>query len=315
MSYRLEARESVQEGVRRIAGEQVGKALALLDDASVDAHEKVHETRKRCKKVRGLLRLARPAFEDTYDRENDWYRDAARELSDLRDAQAFLECFDALMDRYEERVDRRRYAAIRATLVERRDALAKAQDVHARLARVRDMLKAGHHRIDDWQLDEEGFAAFAPGAAKTYRRGREAMATAYDDPSGASFHEWRKRSKYHRFHCRLLRELWKPVLSSHRDEAKRLSDLLGDSHDIAALRSVLLDEEARFGCRENLGDLLELLEERRQELRAWARPLGRAVFAEKPKRWNDRLESYWQAWQQAQSLEDEMPARAAKVFS
>ena len=46
----------------------------------------VHDVRKRCKKVRGLLRLVRPGLGPDYRRANADVRDAARELSSLRDA-------------------------------------------------------------------------------------------------------------------------------------------------------------------------------------------------------------------------------------
>lgn len=315
MGYRIEPGEGVEGALRRIAREQVERALATLESASEGVHEKVHEARKRGKKVRALLRLVRPAFEKTYQVENARYRDAARPLSGLRDATAFLECFNALMERYGADVDGRRFAPIRSTLLERREALGQAQDVHGRLEAFRDRMQAARERIDDWKLEEEGFAAIAPGVAKTYGRARDALAAAYEDPSAPAFHELRKRSKYHRFHCRLLRNLWKPLLDARRDEAKRLSDLLGDSHDIAELLRVLSDEEARFAHHQNLGDLVALLERRQHELRAWARPLGERLFDEKPKRFVARLGENWRAWQREQRTAGKLDAASPEVHS
>lgn len=315
MSYRLEPGEPIEGAVQRIVREQVDRALRALDDPEEDLHEKVHETRKRCKKIRGALRLCRPAFENSYRAENAWYRDAARTLSDLRDAHAFLGTFDALMERFDGEVDRRRFAAFRQTLVERRDALAEAQELRARLAAARERLAAGRPRIDGWRLDTTGFDALGPGVGRSYRRARVAMRAAYEEPAAARFHEWRKRTKYHRYHCRLLRNLWKPVLDPRRDEVKRLSDRLGEAHDLAELRAALSEEEARFGARRNLDDLLALLERRQAELRAWSEPLGRALFAEKPKRLVGRLETCWDAWQHAQALGASLPRTSAKLFS
>ncbi|MEZ4569166.1 MAG: hypothetical protein R2849_02320 [Thermomicrobiales bacterium] len=64
MAYRLEPDEALDVGVRRIATEQVEKALAELDDSDLDRHATVHQVRKRCKKIRGLLRLVRPGLEN-----------------------------------------------------------------------------------------------------------------------------------------------------------------------------------------------------------------------------------------------------------
>ena len=51
MAYRLEADESVDSGVRRIAMEQVEKAIREIDDAELGSHETVHQVRKRCKRL------------------------------------------------------------------------------------------------------------------------------------------------------------------------------------------------------------------------------------------------------------------------
>jgi hypothetical protein len=49
MSYRFEDGESAGEGLRRIAREQVEKALGETLDEDLDRHATVHQVRKRCK--------------------------------------------------------------------------------------------------------------------------------------------------------------------------------------------------------------------------------------------------------------------------
>jgi hypothetical protein len=51
-------------------------------------------------------------------------------------------------------------------------------------------------------------------------------------------------------------------------ELKRLSDLLGDDHDLAVMRSLLVHEQANLGDTTSL--LSGLLRQRQQELRAVA---------------------------------------------
>ena len=72
-------------------GEQIDQAVALLSDPK-DPHRSVHESRKCLKRVRALLRLARPALQpETFRSENRRFRDIARALSAARDSQAMLE--------------------------------------------------------------------------------------------------------------------------------------------------------------------------------------------------------------------------------
>ena len=85
MSYYFQQSDtSVERGVRRIAVEQIDKAISEIQEP--DVTEAVHNVRKRCKKLRALIRIVRYAFDD-YKAENASFRDAARSLAVLRDAE------------------------------------------------------------------------------------------------------------------------------------------------------------------------------------------------------------------------------------
>ena len=209
MSYQLKRDEPVDEGVKRIATEKVDRALDHITDEEMDRHETVHEVRKRCKEIRATVRLVRPALGDTYDDENAWYRDMGRKVSDIRDAQALIETYDQeITPIAQDTLDKATQESIRETLVDRRERIASKQNLNDRLSTLQEGLEKGRHRIESWELDEDGFDAIGPGVRKSYRRGREAMKESYEDPSSENFHEWRKRAKYHRYHTRLLRNIW-----------------------------------------------------------------------------------------------------------
>lgn len=295
MAFRLKPEEAVDEAVRRIVGEQINKALA--DTVELERHEAVHEVRKRCKRIRGVVRLVRPGFEDTYQRENAAFRDAARALSELRDAEAMLETFDALMASFEGEVDRRSLGHVRRALTLRRQQLAENWDLDARLKDFRTRMLAAKDRVEEWSLAPGGAKAALSGLTKTYRRGRSAMGAAYADPAPERFHEWRKRVKYHRYHCRLLRSPWNRPMKARWKEVKQLSDLLGDEHDLAVFRDILLADRAAFGA-DRVEVLVGLADRRVQQLRLEAKTLGARVYAEKPKRLRRRLGAYWGAWRE-----------------
>jgi len=170
-------------------------------------------------------------------------------------------------------------------------------------------------RSTGFSLDREGFAAVRGGLKKTYKRARDAMAHAYAEPSVERFHEWRKRVKYHRYHTRLLREIWPAIMRRRRNELKRLSDRLGDDHDLAVLRATLTGETDRFGQPRDQQALLALIDRRRKEFQAWSHPLGQRLFAEKPKRHADRFAHIWQAWRAERQLQDVMEEPSREVFS
>ena len=59
MAYRLKRKETVVDGIRRIAHQQLARAAAELVDESLEPAAQIHQVRKRLKKLRALLRLVR----------------------------------------------------------------------------------------------------------------------------------------------------------------------------------------------------------------------------------------------------------------
>ncbi|HEX6986469.1 MAG TPA: CHAD domain-containing protein, partial [Planctomycetaceae bacterium] len=157
---------------------------------------------------------------------------------------------------------------------------------------MRDLLA----RIESWRIDAHGFDAVRDGLAETYRRARRAMRHARKTGDDADRHEWRKQAKYHWYHVRLLRNVWKPEMDARRGELDRLSDLLGDDHDLAVLRETAAGLPGlRAG---DLGPLLSLVDRRRSALQAAAYPLGERLFAEKPSAFAKRMRRYWKVWRE-----------------
>lgn len=253
MAFRLEINEPLEDGVKRVVQEQMDKSAAAIDDGTLARHEVIHQVRKCCKRIRAVLRLVRPVFGGFYRVENDFFRDAARGLSGFRDAKVLVETFDATTRTPGGRIDRRHFTPLRRKLVQRHREMVenpKAQD--ELLARVRDELKTSRERIAGWTLKTDAFEAIKPGLLKTYARGRKAMDGAYEELNTKAFHNWRKRVNYHRYHIRLLRNLWQPVLQPLLREVKTLARLMGDDHNLAVLRTMLSGKPEAFGSGPDL---------------------------------------------------------------
>lgn len=312
MGFAFEVDETVSEAVRRIADEQVGKALAALEqagggDRGGDGLEAaVHDCRKRAKKLRGLIRLVRPALGPAYGAANESFRDAGRELSGLRDAHAMLATFDELVAGTADRRPGGGVGAVRAGLVALADEATAAGDWSARVEGVADLLRVGRRHLGRADLDADGWAAVGPGLRKTYKAGRRARAgAAGGDADPAAMHEWRKRAKDAWYHVRLLGDAAPSVLDPLEDRFHDLSDALGDAHDLDVIAERLRTEPDRFGGTARVESACELAGGRRATLERRAVALGARLYAEKPARYADRLGAYWDAWHEAG---DEEPA-------
>ncbi|MFD0987949.1 CHAD domain-containing protein [Methyloligella solikamskensis] len=294
MAYTFKLGKSVEKNTRRVAKSQIEKAIAEIDDGDLNFNDTVHQVRKRCKKLRGLIRMVRPCFDD-YKRENIVFRDASRELSYVRDTEATLETHDDLMEFYGSEVDGFAYAAIRGKLLERKEQAIDELPLEEKLARFRETMCDAKARANDWKIDGRGFEAIAGGIEKTYKRGRKAMAETMDDPTPEALHQWRKRVKYHWYHTRLLGDIWPEMMVPYGAAAKRLSDLLGAHHDLAVLQDIAPD--LFDGNRDAMKTYLGLAQGRQALLESQTFHLGQRLFAEKPSALTKRWGAYWEAWQ------------------
>jgi hypothetical protein len=285
MAYSLRPRQSVERGVRRIAGELIDGAVRALRQR--ERHAAHHQVRKNCKKMRALLRLVREPLGAAFDDENRWYRDFARSLAGVRDAQAVIESWVTLQSMDAGRLGAERRSHIRRLLELRRDAVA-VQRAPAPEDLIEE-LRAARRRSRAWHLDRDGFDAVAAGVARAYRRSRklmrEARAGCADGaaPDPALVHQWRKRCKDHWYQMRLLRLVTddgSAALPAHCRELAELSDELGRHHDLQVLRQVLAD----LGLERTEMDAIEAAVERHSaDLADAAFARGARLFAAPPK--------------------------------
>jgi CHAD domain-containing protein len=295
MAYRLDLGASLAEAVQDVARDQLSKAEHDLTDGGIDRGEGVHDARKSLKKLRGLLRLARPALGTSYKLENVMLRDCGRRLAGARDADAMVECIKRLRKQYDGDLDGKGKALQQAVEAWRDEALPDETAFEEKVAAVVATLGKAVVRLEHWPLPDDDRQPLLGGLTKTYRRGRKAFLKAYRKPGGARFHDWRKRVKYHWYHLRLLRDVWPEIMKARAKETKKLSDLLGDDHDLTVMRAMVTDERIAFREDDLQAVMLGMIEHDQADLRTKAHRLGDRLFAEKPKHLNARIDAYWSA--------------------
>ena len=289
MTYALDPTKPLPDEIRRVACEQLDDAISQLREADDPFDVRVHETRKRTKEVRALLRLVRkPLGASRTQAQSHRLRDAARRLAPARDAEVARATL-ATLDRGASDL-----ARLRKTLEAERDSArasvagaGTADEVAAELADLRQEAEA-------WPLPSGTWSLIAPGFARTYRRGLWRMREAYADPSDTAMHEWRKRVKDHWYHLRLVSPAFPATLEPLAELAHRLSDVLGDDHDLAVLDSTIDQIEVDLSARAR-ERLERRLTARRDELRTEAWDIGTRLYGPKPKAWSRVLGSWWLA--------------------
>jgi CHAD domain-containing protein len=286
MAFRLTRRGSLTDDARRLADDELGSAIDRLGDAGTAADLRIHGARKSIKRVRALLRLVRAALPPGQFRgHNAALRDAARGLSEARDAAVALATFDALVPEPDDLL-----IAVRNDLVARTaptgptGASAPAGDI---LRLAADALAAVRPRVNAG-IQEVSWSTLAAGLKDSYAGGRAAMCAAFgvDDPDDEAFHAWRKRAKDLWYQCQLLQGASPELIGGLEQLLARLGDQLGEDHDLAVLQAAAPASPA----------LQARIAERHAELRAAALSTGERIYAERPRAFVRRMRAYWRAW-------------------
>jgi CHAD domain-containing protein len=310
MSYRLEPDETLPDGIKRMAKEQIDQALEQFQECPAGRNEAVHDARKRFKKIRAILRLVRDEIgEEVYKLENVCFRDAGRRLADVRDSYVVVETVDDLSERFSDQLAANAFDVVRQSLLARhQQIIEQLLDEEGRMTEVAATIETARQRVEDWPVEQTDFAAIYGGLRRVYKRGRNRLAEAYAEPVPENFHDWRKRVKYLWYHTRILQPLWPDLLDELADQLHDLSDYLGDDHDLAELRQIITAQPEMFKDEQVLQVWVALIDRRRTELEAAARPLGERIYIEEPAEFVDRMAAYWPIWREQAGTADPIAA-------
>ena len=294
--FRLEPKPSMQSDLRAVAQGRLDvaiEALSGLEGAHPDEiEEAVHSARKRCKEARGLARLIQPALGAEFGRFNGLVRDAAVELSTIRDAHAMLATFDELRSAADHTytADLREVRSHQArTAKEATDSISAGDP---RIVRALELLSEARSGIDDWEIPD-GFEPIGGGLAKTYKRGKRALRKARRNPSEPTLHAWRKAVKNLWYQVRLVEAASPVVLVPFVASLDDLAESLGDDHDLAIIIERLLADPSRFGGGSKVERAVDLARRQQEDLRRRALRLGATLYTEPTGDFVRRIESYW----------------------
>lgn len=289
MSHHLTHREPIARQLHRMVQDDIALAVEALRPAAPDA-DAIHEARKSVKRVRAMLRLLERPLGRDYHFDGQLLRQAAHALAALRDADATTETLRSLRSRFP--------SVLTAPVVS-----TVARGLRGRKRRVR--LRAGHSlRMARRALEEAArsvpahvaragnFHQVREGALRGYRRSRKALLELGDDSGAARFHRWRLRLKEHWYHVRLFEGMHAMPRSRAR-ALERLEGWLGDDHNLAMLRGVILANPARYGNARTTALVLGCITKSQARLRAQALRLGRRMFSERPRDFDRALSAWW----------------------
>lgn len=296
MPYKLLLSEEVTPAIRRMVLEQLNRARRELSSTQ-NMQAGVHKSRTCLKRVRSLVRLARPIIgEELFRSENKTYRDLARALARPREAGALLET----VLKFEAREDLQSFKPLldaTKTLILKDKLDIEAELEIVSLAALVETLDASIARWKKMPLPSAGFDKLAHGFGLTYQRGRDSLKIALGKKDSFYLHEWRKDVQQTWRHMQILTLIWPDDIMPRIRLAQEISKLLGTEHDITELVAYMKANRKKIfkqaGAKKHYRDFKDVAKIIKRDLCLHAAERGRRLYAYDAEALSKAMTIYW----------------------
>jgi CHAD domain-containing protein len=262
-------RRGPAKAVRREIRLRLKSAARLLKGAGPLA-ARVHSARRQMKKARSWLRLLSESTPNKRRRALDALcRDAGLALAPARDSAAMERAWKSLKLRQPGA------ARLRARREDAERAIRSGEALDRSLRALRRARKAA----DELTLSGRGRKGVRRGLKRSRARLDEAFRAAERERTDEAFHDWRKRAKDLRYQLELLARPKTASAGRLAEGLKRLTDLLGEDHDLAVLGAHVAAAPDEFGGDAGAAAAADAVARRRDVLRrtALTLPVGIAI--------------------------------------
>jgi hypothetical protein len=291
--WRFAPGEDLRQAFRRVAAAEIERARSGLESLDMDRAEAIHRARRSFKKLRALLRLAKPSLGAAHATENRRWRDAGRLLASARNVTAQQAAFEKLLTRCHFDLSDEQAALLRQSLSPPDPSHAvTSKETERNVHKVIATLNRAERQLDhlNWPGKVDKLERGLRSAQRRLVRSFEAVC---EDERPELLHEWRKRLKDHASQIGLLRNVLPSGVKATRQVAETVADLLGEERDLWLLAERLQKQRApRLKSLRN--QLLTQIEGDRRLLREAALGQGRRLSSKKPSRYADKLARAWE---------------------
>jgi CHAD domain-containing protein len=289
--------ESVSINIHRIL---LGQFHYIIQQSEMDreeVHKSIHETRKSMKRIRAFLRMIRDEIGySSYYRENVFYRDLSRQLSDIRNFEVLAGSIRDLKEDLSSTLSSDVFSSLEEELdIQRNRVMPGKAALNQLLKEVAREVAAARERIYDFPIRHNDFRAFEGGLFRMYRQGRRYLKQARRDPSPTLLHDLRKRMKYFWHQVEILQPIYPGPLKAYAATLEKITENLGTYNDLQILQEFItesdipsdpvIQETLQEACRAKQTMLLHDL---------W--PRADMAYSEQPEAMVARLGSYWRIY-------------------
>lgn len=289
--------ESIRTNIHQILLEQFHYIIMQSETGVEEVHKSIHETRKSIKRIRAVLRLIRDEIGySSYYRENTFYRDLSRKLSEIRNFEVLAAAIKKLQEDLTDTIPSDVFVLLEEELRRQGNRVLGSQAGLSQLLKeIAGEIENARDRIYDLPITHDDFSAFEGGLYRMYRQGKRYLCDARKNPSPTQLHDLRKRLKYFWYQVEILHPIFPGPMKAYASTLETIAENLGVYHDLHLLQEFFseldiiqddkINETLQHACLAKKSMLLYNL---------W--PVAEIAYSEKPAAMVDRLFSYWKVY-------------------
>ena len=301
--FELNHSETTAENIKRLLNGQLDNIMVHCESDQDEVHKSVHEIRKSFKRIRAILRLVRDEIGySSYYRENVFYRDLSRRLSDIRSYAVLIDTSRILQADLSNTIPQTEIEPLIDLVQVRRDKfLAMLQLDENIMGNISKEIQKARKRIPDLAIPHDDFRAFKGGLLRIYRQGMQYRDLAKMQPSYHNLHDLRKRMKYLWYQMLILQPIFPPMLKAYAETLDGIGENLGIYHDFDELQHFLerhreiindpVHATLTEGCEIKMASFLK---------RTWN--AIDTIYSEEPADIARRFTNYWKAYKNESRL-------------
>ena len=292
--------ESISINIHRILLEQLHYIIMQSERGQDEVHKSIHETRKSMKRIRAVLRMIRDEIGySSYYRENTFYRDLSRKLSDIRNFEVLSNSIKNLQEDLSKTIPPDVFALLEEELGRQQNMVMGGQAGLVQILKeIAGEIEIARDRIYDFPIRHNDFRVFEGGLSRMYRQGKRYLREARNDPSPNQLHDLRKRMKYFWYQVEILHPIFPGPMKAYASTLEAIAENLGIYHDLQLLQDFL--SESNIIPDDKLSETLqEACLARKSMLLYNIWPLADIAYSEKPAALVNRLASYWNVFKQS----------------
>jgi CHAD domain-containing protein len=277
MSYQINFQISLKEFTNSLIVELMDSIILDCQSSDLTIENKVHSVRKMFKKIRALLKLVKFKDKSDYKKENYFFKESAKKLSQVRDMHVAIENLNNFKESIKNKVLQKK---INSLIHQINNSLSSINCQSL----LNEIEKELNEKKESLTIEEllivNKIKTLSVGFKKNYKLGKIKMKKSLQNNSSENIHCWRKHSKYLYLQSLLLSPLLKNSKKNFLYKVDNLSELLGKYHDLCNIEDLLLSDQFYDFNDKDKQKLFKIIQIEKMGLYNKIKKAGNKVFSE-----------------------------------